>query len=259
MSMLRQQAPRSPMAQLAVLGFTQDGTEFHRLGLTLAIEGRWGVLTSEDPSPPPDPCRAQMGRPGLWRATADEARPGLMFDIPPLAFLPATSDGPSPLESVLDWALATLESRTPRGWQPPAPEEAGEWIGDGALIARSGALVTPGTLVCEPDRLAVEFPRLAEIPESLPLARRRWLTELLRDAQQRWRLVRLGVGPEGGTIRGEIDLTGVPQPLARSFTRLGAAALRWVVEWLLEPVSVILDPDVESKTLARIPHRGARS
>lgn len=254
-------APGRLHAQLAGAGFTRarPGDEFRCNGALLRVEGGWSTVRSAQPAPAADPLQGQLGKPGLWKWARDagDAGPVRVFDLPPLAAGPDAEDEGAPLAACLEWAVATSHGRTPEGWRPPARSEVDGWARPAALTVQAGALVRQATVVHAPGRLALTCPVLTRVPESLPPARRAWLRELLTDAQDRWRMVRLGFGgePSAPAVLAEVDLSGCPPEVAECLFGAGLTALRWVVEWLARPADFLADAARPSRALEVFPAR----
>ena len=208
---------------------------------------------------PDDPLRDDLGLPGPWRWVRRGAVAVAVFDLPPPESVevegPPELGAGQPSASLIEWAEATAAGAAPRGWTPPERADVESWLDTARLTVRAGALVARAELVHRPDRLALTFPALASIPPDLPDARRAWLEELCNDARARWRLVRVGPSPDAAAVRAEVDLTGVPPALARPLLRVSLEALAWAAEWLLAPLSLVLDTGAPSRTLDRQPPR----
>ncbi len=249
-------------AQLLKAGFSRarPGEEFRCNGVLLRDEGGWAVVRSAKPAADADPLEGQLGRPGLWKCVRDADGAGLLrvFDLPRLPDAPEETDGEgerAPLAACLEWAAATSHGRLPEGWQPPPRAEVNAWAPPAALTVQAGALVRQASVVYAPDRLALTCPVLTRVPEALPEARRAWLRELLVEAQDRWRMVRVGFAGEAPAVLAEVDLSGCPPEVVESVFRAGLAALRWVVEWLARPADFLADAALPSRALEVFPAR----
>jgi hypothetical protein len=232
-----------------------------RNGSALRSEGDWLALALREPFEG-DPLRDLLGSPGLWRALRerplrDEPSWTRVFDLPPLA-PPEAEDEPlpgHPCAALLDWAEATADGSTPRGWTPPQQAEVDSWLEPARRSVRAGAHVAQIDLVVEPPRFGLVIPALVRIPAELPPARVAWLDELCHDTQERWRMVRFGVDEAAASVRAEVDLTGAPLDRARPLVELALAALTCSAEWALPSFSLVTDPGVASQTLDRNPRR----
>jgi hypothetical protein len=162
------------------------------------------------------------------------------------------------LRSVLSWAVATSRGAVPENWAPVAIEEVKAIIPPGALTFREGTILRQGELVCGPDRLAITFPVVRHIPADLPPLCRRFLENLLLDALNQWRLVRIGLedGAEGQAAMAEIDLTGIPRGLLEDMVPVSLAALRWVLAWLTRAADFLTDPSAAATVLKGLPRAG---
>ncbi len=201
-----------------------------------------------------------FGEPGLWRVVRDPAAAGPLvrvFEAPRPEGAPAADpvEAPDPA-ALLAWAEST---RTPGAgvpcgrWTPPERAEVETWIAPHRLRVRSVGRVVRGKLVLEPNRLALVFPDLANVPADTAPARLAWLERLLLDAQSSWRLVRFGIDGQTRALGAEVDLTGVPESSARALVQLALESLAWAVEWVLSPLSFLVDAGAQSRALADLP------
>jgi hypothetical protein len=237
------------------LGFTRTAVDgrYARAGLVLAPEGEWLALA--DRRPGTGELTPDLGSPGLWRVVPEGNAWVWIHELPLLGGVGADGAESAPthdaLAAFLDWALATREGRPPERWSPPERDEVLSWLAPGRLVARAGASVARGELVLGPDRLALVFGGLGRVPRALSPTRRAWLFALLTDVRRRWRLVRVGIDAATDAVVAEIDLTGVPLPWARSLVQLSLAVLVRTVEWMLVPLSFVLDAGAASLALER--------
>jgi hypothetical protein len=179
-----------------------------------------------------------IGRPGLWKAVrgaGGEVAP--VFEIPEVVFTRGGDDEDGePVEAArgacFDWALATVGGEPCAGWVPPPLAEVESWVGIGRLTVQHGPWLRQGELIHRQDRLALRFPLVPAVPEELAPPRRAWLEEVLADAQDRWRMVRVGLAGSGAAVA-EVDLSGCPAALLEGLFRTGLDCLRWVVAWLV--------------------------
>lgn len=235
--------------------------EWVRNGSALRSEGDWLALVMREPFAG-DPLRDLLGTPGLWRALPERPQGGeprwtRVFDLPPLGPSGVEEEDHSehPCAALLDWAEATADGSTPRGWTPPQRAEAESWIEPARRSVRAGAYVAQVDLVVDPPRFGLVISALVRIPAELPAARAAWLEELCRDAQERWRMVRFGVDEAAASVRAEVDLTGAPLDRVRSLVDLALAALACSAEWALPSFSLVTDPGVASRVLDHNPRR----
>jgi hypothetical protein len=249
---------------MAKAGFTRPGPgeAFRCNGVLLRDEGGWSVVRAARPAADADPLQGQLGQPGLWKWASEAGGAGTtrVFDLPPLAAGSGEADAEDErtrLTACLDWAVATSHGHLPDGWQPPPRADVDAWAPPLALTVQAGALVRQASVVYGPGRLALTCPVLTRLPEALPPERRAWLRELLVEAQDRWRMVRLGFAgePAAPAVLAEVDLSGCPAEVVENVFRAGLAALRWVVEWLARPADFLADAARPSRALEVFPAR----
>jgi len=248
---------------LARLGFTPAaGGSYERDALCLAIGPHWCVLEAQARSAlvPGRAPTAALGAPGLWKLVG--AEPRLLFALPRRVWDEAASAEASfdaditVLEHCLLWALDTAQGDVASEWQPPARAVVESWFKPELLTVVAGSLLRQGEVICEPDRFAIRFPLLPELPPHLPASRLAWLCSLLNEAQERWHLVRLGIVTDDDgltSVVAEVDLTGVPREIAEDLFAVSLEALRWVVQWLGETTDWLADATVASELLAVCP------
>jgi hypothetical protein len=237
-------------ADLDALGFTSQEGAYRRNG-TLLTPGRgWVALESAKPLPDANPLRGQLSRPGLWKLVrGDGVR--RIFELPEAALSaeePDDAEETSSLRACVRWALDTDSGEIPAGWQPPPREEVETWLPVSRLIVQTGPAVRQGELVHSPERLAVRFALVHSIPEELNEGRRAWLEEVLAEAQDRWRMVRVGL-TAGSAALAEVDFTGCPRAALEVLFPTGLDALRWVVEGLVKVADFLADPPATSRAL----------
>jgi len=252
--------PAAENGALLHRGFQRAGDLWCRNGIRLRQEGRWAVLESDAGADADHEVVAQIGQPGLWRVIADlNGDPRRVFELHD-SVLSLVGDASSPdtnseprsmLDDCLDWALGTADGKIPVGWQPPARAEIEALIPRGRLTIASGTEARQGELIHAPGRLALRFPILHRVPAGLPELRRRWLRDILFDAQNRWRLVRLGFTgqPDNLAIAAEVDLSGAPHAALEPLLSVGLDSLHWVVTWLVETAALLADADVACRAL----------
>jgi hypothetical protein len=245
---------------LEKLGFTPNrrGSGYRRNGTLFTTDGGWSVLRSTQALSTADPLRGDLNKPGLWKRVrlGDGPENYRVFDLPPGAWT-AEEESAGPGPGCLAWALATAGGRLTEDWQPPPRDTVKAWLPAGGLTVRSGPVVRQGELIHGPGRLALRFPVLSCLPDNLSPARQAWLGELLRDGQNRWRLVRLGLTGEDepAAALAEVDLSGCPHALLESLFGASLAALRWVVEWLVQGADFLADTAVACQALELCPER----
>jgi len=256
--------PDAWRSALKELGFrrARNGSGFRHNGLVVKPQRRWLVATASG-GKDDDPLCGQLGKPGLWKLVTDGPKVRREFHLP-LGVLSVEEvlgegdeDAPDPLEVCMGWVSATALDDLPAGWECPARDEVESWIPDGGLTLRSGALVRQGSLVCGSDRLALRMPIVSEVHAGLSEARRAWLRELLLDAQNRWRMVRIGIEgePDHQAIAAEVDLSGAPAVVLEALFRISLDALRWVASWLVMSAGLVADARVGCRLCETGPER----
>jgi hypothetical protein len=249
---------------LTDLGFipARDRNGYRLNGTLFTTEGGWPTLQTSRAMPSVDPLRGHLGKPGLWKLVRSARGRGAVrvFELPPVARAPSDDEdeeGHDPSAACLKWALATSAGQLPDGWRPPPRHEVEAWVPAGGLTVQSGPVVRQGELIHAAERLALRFPILPAVPAELPEPRREWLYEVLRDGQDRWRLVRIGLTGSGTSeaVWAEVDMTGCPGPVLEGLFRAGLGALRWVVEWLAGSAVFLADPAVGCRALEVCPVR----
>ncbi len=212
-----------------------------------------------------DPLSASLGRPGLWKALVGDHDTVVadVFEIPASVLdAAAANEGAGEGRAAIvaaarDWARATRPGGTISGWRAPDREDVEFFLPSGALLARCEGSPRQGGIVREDGRLALVFPVLPRLAADLSSARREWLRALLLDAQNNWRLVRIGVAATGETLA-EVDLTGAPHAIVEPLVVAAADALRCVVEWLEPTVGLLADRTLASRALESAPARALR-
>ena len=164
-------------------------------------------------------------------------------------------DAAPALASCIAWAVSTAEGNHPKGWKSPDVETIASWTEGNLLTIEHESIVRQIEVISDPERFTLRVPLATKIPGDLPDVHRRWLRKLLVDAQNCWHLVRLGFAEESGEVVAiaEVDLTGVPGPVARRFLLTGASSLRWIVAWLVETAEFLVDAPVASQALELCP------
>lgn len=209
-----------------------------------------------------DPLEHQLGKPGLWhyaRAGATGTGPGVKRFLYPefdhLAWLVGGEardlDRVSLKTELRDWAHATSRGELPPDWSSPDQEQAASWLNPGRLTVRSGPHLAMGQLACDDQGLRVIFPELVQLSDELSSTRLAWIRELCLDTQSRWHMVRFGLLDR--RVRAEVDLSGVPEGLARPLFALGFEALVFSVRWALPSFAFVSDPGAASAVLDRGP------
>ena len=190
-----------------------------------------------------------LGSPGLWKQIRENGGARPVFELPAtLLGLDGGCDdeeeeGLDLLVSFMAWAMDTARGKAPRGWEAPQEAEVGSWLGPQDLTIRTGGHIRNGRVIRTDHRLAVSFPIVNRVPPDLSPARRAWLDEVLLDAQDCRRMVRLGRRADGDrvTVEAEIDLTGAPLAIVSDLFGAGLDSLRGAVSWLLSPAALVVD------------------
>jgi hypothetical protein len=240
-------------------GFRPSGpTGTFRLdGITFELKGDWPVLSARREKGGSGPSGARGDAAGLWKSVHDagDGHVRRLFEFP-LSAIELEGLAPcgevrdpavSPFAATLSWALETVDGTLPGDWSPPERKIVEEWIPPDGLTVRAGGFVRQGSLLHGPGCLAIRFPILPEVPEGLSAPRKRWLEELLRDAQDRWRMVRMVL--PGSRALAEVDLSGAPACILQPLFGTALDALRWVVAWVGPPAAFICDSNMSSEVL----------
>ena len=239
---------------LMSMGFVRDGRSqnFVLNGVVFTFHGGdWLLLKAKSPARKKDFLTDQMGKPGLWKVLKEGRRTCQLFEFYLSALTGTEGDlhvdpdeGRSPFRAVLNWAMQTLDGSHPDRWLSPPREELGALLPAGRLTVQSGAHARQGEVICEPNRLALRFPIVTSVPEGLSRKRQHWLRRLLSEAQNRWRMVRLGFirDPSTVSVQAEVDLTGIPLETLPGLVEIALAALRCAVEWVLASAVFVADP-----------------
>ena len=187
-----------------------------------------------------DALAKQLGRPGLWKLHGINApsKRRDVFELPPAVFSRAGSDAAC-IQALARWALSTASGKLDKTWTPPPRDQIESGLPEMALTLQIGSIALQGRVTHDTGRLAFGFPIVQGIPADLPAARMAWLRELLTDAQDRWRLVRVGLTAEGEAVA-EVDLSGAPHDAIETLVPIGVDALRLVVSSLAEPAEFLV-------------------
>ena len=242
---------------LGRLGFSADERGYRRDGTCFKVDGRWAWLESFHEQPARHGPRAELDQPGLWKTNDDSSGRLQLFEFPTAVLFAEQADEGNEaeqipvIESCLSWALETAEAKVPDGWEAPSKASVESWIPQGKLTVQSGALVRQGELIVATNQLAIRFPLVQALARDLPEARRRWLEEFLRDAQNCWRMVRFGITrhAEDASVVAELNLTGAPPRIIEQLLLTGLDGLRWAVLALVETAEFLADATIRSQTL----------
>jgi hypothetical protein len=253
-SFQQQSLPAEWEADLTSMGFVRNGRSQHYVlnGVGFGFHGsNWLLLKAKPPGRKIDPLVDRMGEPGLWKTVAEGSRVYHVFELHTSVIagsegnsLAGLGETASVFQAALTWAMQTYNGGWPDSWQPQSREELSAWIPSGGLTVQNGAYARQGELICGPDRLALRFPIVQSLPEPFPKNRQHWLRRLLTEAQNRWRLVRLGFTCEASerSVQAEVDLTGIPSETLPGLMEIALAALRSAVQWVLAAAVFLADP-----------------
>jgi len=239
--------------ELVAAGFSLTGANRtnNPKGIGFTCCDQWIQIISKSPLNVPDPLNALLGAPGLWKIVTDEVhRPWKIFEFPQVvvaennpAWQPSNEAVKSSLPTALQWAGDTLVGERINGWRCPPKQEIMALLDPGSLTAHCGLHARQGELVCSSKRLALWFPLIFHVSDNLPDTHYFWLRNLLIDAQNRWKLVRIGLRNESSaaTVRAEVDLTGAPPSMLDGLLTVAVAALHAVVAWVVPPAEFLIE------------------
>lgn len=244
---------------LSILAGISPSRRYDSQGVTIKVDRQWICVTADLRQPGREFLPGQLGKPGLWKcvsAEADRFRQVFEFPISAVSRAGACFDEPvqrpdSLLRAMLAWALATLDGSQMRDWHSPPLERLADVVSDQAFTVQCGAHARRGELIRKPQRLALRVPILHSIPPKLSVCRLEWLGRLLVDAQDRWRLVRVGIQTDtaGSRVLAEVDLSGAPEVVLKDLVRIALAALRQVVTWIIRAAVFVADPTTDAAAL----------
>jgi hypothetical protein len=240
-------------SELLSIGFStmQDGHCYTLDGITLRVEEKWIHLETISLPASVDPLIYQMGKPGLWKCvTTKENRIRRLFEFP-LSVATTTEhavgdeikNGMSPLKEMVSWARTTVNGNRTKSWHPPSHQEMNALIIDQGLTVQCDSHALQGELVCESNCLALRFPIVLGIPHEICESRNYWLRRLLIDAQNRWKMVRVGFSGDhsGKSAQVEVNLTGAPHAVLPDIVSVALAALRAAVAWMVPSAVFLVD------------------
>lgn len=240
---------------LTIEGFQPNGDTYVFNGVSVAAAGSWFLLSTPITGNGAKSPDGQIGQPGFWKQIEQKAGPVQLFEFPQAALGEAGSPADAgshdtSLGAFLRWALATRVSEIPPNWRPPPRSLVERWLPTGGLTVLSGPHVCHGELILEHNRWAVRFVLIADVPPSLPQARRRCLEDVLAEVQSAWRFVRVGIAPlgEGEAVIAEVDFSGAPN--SEFLFLSGLEAVRNAVADLIESSELLAAASVASKMLA---------
>jgi len=256
--------------KLSDMGYEHKADGLYESGLLrVELNNNWMKISKTCLNDNMDPLQGQTGSPGLWKfnISSDLNNSEVkeqVFEIPisllsisgqeEQVFDGSGGDKKNLFEDVLKWAETTFRGNFPETWMAPPIKEIEEYLPSSELTVRNGEILRQGTLVCNENCLALIYPILPGIPENLPLIRKKWLDKLCIEAQNRWRLVRIGFSEKEGmdSVLAEIDLTGVPYELMEMFIKISNSALRWVLMWLVRSAVFLADTSNECEALKEL-------
>lgn len=244
---------RDPREVLGRHGFEPTPDGWHRGSVAFRKNEGWLVF-SAPVAESADPL-GNLGEPGLWKSVCDERQARRVFALREDWFrdddLLLTDGDRSPLDCVLEWALATADGALPKGWTVPDRASVDTYLDKSRLTLVHRTFTRQMQIVHAADRLALRLPILHSVPANLPEGRLRWLRALLLEAQSAYHLFRLGFAPNGAQTSAiaEVDLSGAPPMLLEPLLSKSCDALRWVVAWLIESADFLAQADVASRAL----------
>jgi hypothetical protein len=230
--------------------------------LVFTVKSGWGILQGEWQPRENTLLNDQLGQPGLWKIRSDDiaSETQAIFEVPPtlLAVADPRSQGEEGawlLRDTLAWGLATAAGQVPADWEPPAGHLIDAFLPQAQLTLQVGPTLRQITVVCEPDRLALTCTLLPQLPNDLSPARNHWLDALLRDGNNRWRMVRIGVATNNSVLA-EVDLTGIPASAVDPLLKTALEALHYAVKGTVQAADFLADGSVNCRAL-EILHREA--
>jgi hypothetical protein len=229
----------------------QDAIE----GLRLSVTADWASVWREPRADEIDPL-AQLDRPGLWKRVTSARLPRCVFEVPlcvvdevGAACADSDSNGDARfvgLEHLIEAAQATKNGRAPTGWTAPADGELAAMVPADLLTVQCAEVASQGRVTRSDDRLAVEFPIATAIPKTLAAPRRKKLAAVLVEANDNWRMVRVGLR-DGATAENtldaiaQLDLTGMPHASIEPLLRYGIDALHHAVRWAAASAAALVE------------------
>jgi hypothetical protein len=211
--------------------------------IRLWFDGQWLQLVSESALNVSDPLVALMGDPGLWKFVTNKKGHLLKVFEFPLDIVSERCPDPeessdvakSSLATIFQWARDTLNGQRLNGWHRPAGQELMELLAPRNLTVQCGRFARQAELICKPKRLALRLPLIFCVSDDLPDIHYAWLRKLLIDAQDRWKLVRIGFRDDSSktAVQAEVDLTGAPHSVLAGLLSVASAALRAVATWVI--------------------------
>jgi hypothetical protein len=229
----------------------QDAIE----GLRLSVTADWASVWREPRADEIDPL-AQLGRPGLWKRVTSARLPRCVFEVPlcvvdeiGAACADGEGDGDARfvgLEHLIEAAHATKNGRVPAEWIASAEDEVAATVPADLLTVQCAEVASQGRVMRSDERLVIEFPIVTAVPKSLAAPRRKKLAAVLVEANDNWRMVRVGLR-DGAAAENtldaiaQLDLTGMPHASIEPLLRYGIDALHHVVRWAAASAAALVE------------------
>jgi hypothetical protein len=192
-----------------------------------------------------------MGKPGIWKLIAyNDCQPRKVFEFPLFIVTESNPDfeapgdeGQSPLAATLKWARDTLNGKQLNGWRSPSELDLMNLLSTEGLTVQCGPYARQGELICTPKRLALRFPLIFNVCDDLPESNYYWLRKLLIDAQNRWKMVRIGYRLESSaaSVQAEVDLSGAPRSVLSGLFIVALSALHAVAAWVVPAAEFLVE------------------
>jgi hypothetical protein len=239
--------------ELVAAGFLYDqqNQRISRNGIKLTYGDQWIELRSNLSLDISDPLNALMGEPGIWKlVTYPDRQPWKVFEFPLFITTEnnAESKAPgeeaqSPLAATLKWAGDTLNGNLLNGWRCPSEEDLMNLLSPKGLTVQCGPYARQGELICTPKRLVLQFPLIFNVCDDLPESHYKWLRNLLIDAQNRWKMVRIGFryGSSATSVQAEVDLSGAPLSVLSGLFTVALSALHAVAAWVVPSAEFLVE------------------
>jgi hypothetical protein len=243
--------------ELVAAGFALDrrNQRITRNGIRLTFDDQWIQLRSNLPLNISDPLNALMGESGIWKLVTDkDHQPWKVFEFPLFITTEKIADIESPgeaaashLTAILKWARDTLNGKPLNGWNCLSEQDMMNMFSPKGLTVQCGPYARQGELICKPKRLALRFPLIFNVSDDLPESNYFWLHKLLVDAQNRWKMVRIGFRRESSatSVQAEVDLSGAPQSVLSGLLTVALSALHAVAAWVVPTAEFLVDHTAE--------------
>jgi hypothetical protein len=111
------------------------------------------------------------------------------------------------------------------------------------LTVQCGPFARQGELICTPKRLALRVPLIFNVCDDLAESHYYWLRNLLIDAQNRWKMVRIGFryGSSETSVQAEVDLSGAPLSVLSGLFTIALSALHAVAAWVVPSAEFLVE------------------